>query len=509
MRKYLNYIIFGVVVLLVVGMAVSHSRRIASLVSDMTGSDPQAHARAAAELIKAEQFGDAITGELPATRVKVARALQDLPTDDAVKQTLTLLKDQDKGVRTQALITLKKIGAASKETLDALVVGLKDGDVNIRKGTIAALTDPAAKGGIGPRPDVVQAVLAILKKEGDARSPGGDVLGSSRFVTEGANAISVPTLIGYLTEKDDGVKGGAADALGKIGDPKAVEPLVAMIHNAAIKPDVRRIATGATALIADKSCEPVLTEAITDPTTDNEVRAQAARGLGNIATATSIATLVKTLDDDDLKLRSAVIAALARASQSDSVRVHQSTLTALISALNDSKASVRLGAVQALQPVHAPEANAALTQILALDQNSPILRSAAATTLGFPNNQSAILPLANALNASDGEVAASAQQALQAIGPAGIPTLLTLMQRDGPDALYAAQALGRQGAAVLPALQQALASAQPTQQRWLAVALGEIGTADTRPALQQLVASPDAAVKYVAQQQLNRLGIVQ
>ena len=82
MRKYLNYILFGAVVLLVVGLAVSHSRHTRSLLNDMTGSDPQAHARAATELIKAEQFSDAITGELPATRVKVARALQDLPTGD-------------------------------------------------------------------------------------------------------------------------------------------------------------------------------------------------------------------------------------------------------------------------------------------------------------------------------------------------------------------------------------------------------------------------------------------
>ena len=220
MRKYLNYILFGAVVLLVVGLAVSHSRHMRSLLNDMTGSDPQAHASAAAELIKAEQFSDAITGEPTAVRVKVARALQDLPTGDSVKQTLTLLKDQDKDVRAQALVTLKAIGAHSQETINALVVGLKDGDVNIRKGTIAALTAPANEGGIGPRPDVVKAVLAIMKKEGDARGPGGDALGSLRFTSEGANAISVPTLVGYLAEKDDGVKSGAADALGKIGDAR-------------------------------------------------------------------------------------------------------------------------------------------------------------------------------------------------------------------------------------------------------------------------------------------------
>ncbi len=92
MRKYLNYIIFGAVVLLVVVLAVSHSRHMRMLVDELAGNDAQAHVSAANELIKDEQFGDSISGELPETRVKVARALQDLPTTDGVKQTLTCSK---------------------------------------------------------------------------------------------------------------------------------------------------------------------------------------------------------------------------------------------------------------------------------------------------------------------------------------------------------------------------------------------------------------------------------
>ena len=80
------------------------------------------------------------------------------------------------------------------------------------------------------------------------------------------------------------------------------------------------------------------------------------------------------------------------------------------------------------------------------------------------------------------------------------------MQQGGPNALYAAQTVGRQGAPALPALEQAAKNAPPMQQRWIAVALGEIGTADARAPLQQLAQSQDANVKYVAQQQLNRLG---
>lgn len=505
MRKYLNYIIFGAVVLLVVGLAVSHSRHMRLLVDELAGNDPQAHVSAATELIKAEQFTDATSGELPATRVKVARALQDLPTADGVKQTLTLLKDQDKTVRAAALETLKKIGAHGQDTIDAMVVGLKDGDVNVRKGTIAALTSPPEQGGIGPLPTVVQAVLAIMKKEGDARGPGGNVLSSPRFLDPSIRALSVPVLIGYLSDKDNGVRGGAADALGKIGDESAVPPLVTLLNAPDTTPDLKRIATGAIALIAAPSCEPSLTEAVTNVAADNDARAQAALGLGKIATPSAIATLVRALNDDDLKLRSAVVVALASAGQTANPRARQTALAGLTGALQDANASVRLGAAQTLQTLRAPEATAALTQALQTNKDAPDVRSAAAAALGFTDNRPGIAPLIAALGDPDGNVATAAQQAITAIGPAAVPDLLTVLQRGGTDALYAAQALGRQGTPALSALQQAVGTSTPTTQRWLAVALGNVGTAEARPTLEQLAQSPDSDVKYVAQQQLNHL----
>ncbi|MGL1751804.1 HEAT repeat domain-containing protein, partial [Vibrio parahaemolyticus] len=72
--------------------------------------------------------------------------------------------------------------------------------------------------------------IAIMQKEAGARGPGGTVLGSRRFTGRGANAESLPSLVGLLTgdrkDKDEGVRIGAADALGKIGDPAAVPTLI-------------------------------------------------------------------------------------------------------------------------------------------------------------------------------------------------------------------------------------------------------------------------------------------
>ncbi|HLV79061.1 MAG TPA: HEAT repeat domain-containing protein, partial [Chthonomonadaceae bacterium] len=216
MRKYLNYIIFGAVVLVVIGLAVNHSRHMRYLVDTLAyGTDPKARAQAAEELIKGEQFMDSVTGEPIETRVKAAEALEVLGNSDAVTQAVAFLKDPDKPVRDRVVVTLEHIGDSSPDNIKALVAGLKDGDPYVRKGTITALTDPA--NGIGPKPGVVAAIVAQMKADGGARGPGGDVLGSPTFTQHGADQESVPLLLAQLKDSDEGVRSGAADALGKIG----------------------------------------------------------------------------------------------------------------------------------------------------------------------------------------------------------------------------------------------------------------------------------------------------
>src|SRR5579871_4213251 len=276
MRKYLNYILFGVVVLLVVGLAVNHSRHVHALVDDMGSSDPHTQSRAALELIQSEQFSDAITGESTETRLHAVSALQALGNDtsvipdktvkdapdyraQAVKQCISLLKDQEKSVRDAAMQALQKIGDSSPANLKELVNGIGDGDTNVRKGVAMAFTDP--KNGIGPKPGVVEAIIDKMKGDGGTRAPGGDILSDATFRNGGANDRSVPLLLGFLTDKDDkgafkadeGARSGAADALGKIGDPRAVQTLIQAMHTDT--PGVRRVAIGAIALIADPKGE--------------------------------------------------------------------------------------------------------------------------------------------------------------------------------------------------------------------------------------------------------------
>ena len=503
MRKYLSYLIFGVLVLVVAGLAVNHSRHTRQLVDAMTGGAPNERVAAAKELLAAEQFTDSISGELPAVRVKTAETLELMGDPTAVKQILPLLKDQYKEVRERAAFALMHIGDKTPENFAEMLAGLKDGDGNVRKGTISALTDPA--GGIGPKPGVPEAIVAYMKKEGDSRGPGGDVLSSPKFTQGGSNPVAVPLLVAQLSDTDEGVRKGAAEALGKIGDKAAVPKLIELSQKDTAQ--VQRVAIGALALIADVSAESTLTAAVTNPATNGEARSQAAAGLGKIATPTAVATLIKTLTDDDLKLRSAAIAALARAGRSEAAApVSASVLTQLDSALRDPSASVRTGAAQALQVIAAPQANPGLIAILDSTQNDPKQRIAAANALGFAGNRAAVAPLIRALNDSDGEVNLAAKNALAAIGPDASDALVAALHSDGPTALYAAQALAGTGTTSLPALEKAAQQGDATTQRWAAVALGELGTAEARPALETLAQSPNADVVFVAKEQLNRLG---
>jgi HEAT repeat protein len=508
-RKYLNYIIFGAVVLLVVGLAVNHSRHMRYLVDSLSSSDPETRKAAATELIDSEQFMDAITGEPISTREKAAEALEVLGNDKAVKQLVSFLKDPDKPVRERVVLALEKIGATSDKNIKELVAGLKDGDPYVRKGTITALTDP--QNGIGPKLGVVKAIVDLMKSEGGARGPGGDVLGDPKFVQNGANQESVPLLLTQLQDKDEGVRAGAADALGKIGDPRAVPVLITLMHKDTA--GVRRVAIGSIALIADKSGEDALKEAIQNPNDDSEARAQAAAGLGKIATPTAVSTLIEALNDDDLKLRSAAVAALARAGRPVvNGPAAPQVVAVLNNALRDSRSSVRLGATQAFQVIAAPEANAALVKVLESDPGAPddadmrdVIRSAAALALGYSGNKEAVVPLIQTLSDPSGDVASAARTALAAIGPDATDALIGVMEKGQTDALYAAEALASEGTAALPALEKVAHENNPTGQRWAAVALGDMGRSEARPALEELEHSTDPDVQFVARQQLDRL----
>ncbi|MCX6382082.1 MAG: HEAT repeat domain-containing protein [Armatimonadetes bacterium] len=499
MRKYLNYILFAGFVLLVVGMAVSHSRHIHGLVMAMSDGSAEERASAATALIKAEQFMDAITGETIQIRLKAAESLEVLAAPSAVKQLLPILKDQDKRVRERAVAALVKITSKSPDHIKELLPGLKDGDSNIKKGAVRAFKQ------IGPVLDAIPQIVAYLKKEPDSRVACGDVLGSPLFAKE--SKASLPLLFKLLDDKDEGVRVSVSEALGKIGDKEAIPLLNDKMHKDTAQ--VRRVCIGSIALIADASGESMLAEAVNNPDDDDESRSQAAVGLGKIGTPSAIDTLIKALNDPDIKLRTSTVGALSHAGRPtrDSAPVTM-VLMRCVAALASKNVDTQTGAIQALQGISAPETNIPLLSVANNTQYPESLRIAAIRAVGFEGNTGVINALVALMATPNTEMLGNASDAaLTVIGVQAIPALVAVFQKgDETTSFHAAVALGRMGAKALPALEQVAKGANTGVQRWAAVALGEMGIADTSPTLKQLAQSTDADVSYVAKEQLHRNG---
>ncbi|MGC8668369.1 MAG: HEAT repeat domain-containing protein [Chthonomonadales bacterium] len=485
-QKYLGYAAFGAIVALVVGLAVSHSLHMRALVNAMAGPDPKAAAAAAAELIKQEQFADSITGEPLSTRLRVINALVALGTPEAVTQLDAMLKDQDKPVRDRAQDALVELAARSDKNLDNLVAGIKEGDANQRNGSVRALQrlglkDPQEALRIIPK------VCEIMKKEAGARSSAGDVLGSFKAQSD----VSVKTLIPYLKDPDEGVRAAACDALGKVGNPAAIPYLLPMLDNT---PTVHRVAVGAIALIADKSGEQALIQALQNPNEDNEARAQAATGLGKIATPEAITALIKALTDYDLKVELAAVSGLARAGMP--------AVPALLAALKQPDTRLRLRAAQALASIQTQKADAGLVALLH-DRHAEV-RVQAALALGFPGNEPAVKPLIALLRDPNGDVAEAASTALAAIGAPARPALIAALAGPDTQAYFAARALARQGQDTVEDIERA-AQRSPNAQRWAIVALGSMGGPQAADALQRFAASPNPQIRNSAEEALKRI----
>ncbi len=554
-RKYLNYGIFIALVLIVIGIAVNHSRYIRSQIDAMIGPNKAAAIAAAKSLVESQQFSDTISGEPKDTRIAVIQALEDwaqqppppataqssssassssdqpLTPADAVTQIVAFLKDQDKPVRDRAIVGLLRVGALSKANLDNVITGMEDTDANTSKGCVLALqilgqtnahnavrlipletvdilhslgaisySSQSNQGAMAAaqyilslrNPQVVSMIIpeivAKMVTDTAARSPGGDVLSS--YTDQSAQCVQALTPL--LNNSDDTVKEGAADALGKVGSKMAIPYLMPLLKENA---DVRKAAIAGIALIANKSGEAPLIEAMNDPTVDHDVREQAAVGLGKIGTPEAIAALVKALRDYDLKIQESATDALAVAGKP--------AIPTLLGLLKSPDTNLQYRSAQALARIALPEANAGL--IAAMKDKDHRVAIQACIALGFQGNTSAVQPLiAELANTVLGQ---SAANSLAMIGAASQPALMkSLSSPNDVVAYYASQSLGQQGESVVPLITDA-AKGSPAARPWVAITLGEIGGKNAITALEDMRKYKGGFLQNDISIALNKIGV--
>jgi HEAT repeat protein len=181
------------------------------------------------------------------------------------------------------------------------------------------------------------------------------------------------------------VRMDAARALGEMGDPAAMEPLIAALNDS--KKDVRDAAAVAIGKLGGdpRAVEVVAGKLKSDKSIE---RGEATLTLGQIRHESGVGHLVPALGDKDFFVRESAVVALGRIG-------HPSAVEALGQALKDEDKDVRRAAVAALEEIGGGAAEEVL--VGSLKDESPMIRCKTAEALGRIGGPGAVAPLIEAL----------------------------------------------------------------------------------------------------------------
>jgi len=214
--------------------------------------------------------------------------------------------------------------------------------------------------------------------------------------------VSLAVLLKKLASKNKDDRRVAAERLGKLGDARAIEPL---IHASGRGGGERAKNAAITALARiGKPAIPLLVETILHDRTSKLRRASAAASLGLIGHRTTIPHLLKATKDPSIDVRLHTVVALAQFRDSAAIPY-------LIKALSDESGGVRIQAANALGLLRSRKAVGPL--IRALRDEKWYVRQHAARSLGLIGDKRATSPLSSSLMDPRPAVAADARQALE------------------------------------------------------------------------------------------------
>jgi HEAT repeat protein len=258
---------------------------------------------------------------------------------------------------------------------------------------------------------------------------------------------NVQGLILALKNKDPTVQYDAAEALGDLGDNRAVEPLATALKNDEFS-GVRWKAAEALSKIGAPAVEPLIRALSHD---DDDVRWKAAIALGEIGDQRAVEPLIILLCDEDRFVKSHAALALGA--------IGEPAVTPLLRALREGDGNIRWGAAIALGKIRDPRS---------------------------------IEPLIRALADKYENVRAESASSLAAMGkPALGPLLHFLKFSDGPERLEVVAALGElQDTDAIQPLIQMLENAGDDERKAIADALDAILIPTIEPLVRKLRDGP-------------------
>ncbi len=433
-------------------------------------------------------------------RWHAARALGVIGDAKAVPALRKLTTDTEALVRAQSIYALGLLKSDDKESLTAIVAGLKDKEVQVRRAAVRALSMIKAD-----RKVTIPLVVDLLKD-----ADPNVATRALHSITE-AGAEAVPALTAALTHPE--ARYWACIALAEMG-PQAKDAVPGLIKVLADEQPQNRL----QATIALAEIGPVAKSAVLDLTKllgdkSEPVRNAAVFALGRIGDKTAAEAVAKADKPADAYLHTLCTWALARMNPEDKQK-QAAAIGLLATKLGDKDrdaAHMAARGIAELEPT-AEVIRPAMEKLLAgADAETADRIFTALASLG-----SRIMPLAiNALKDPSPARRERAMSVMAKVGPEAapaVPELIKIIQgtdaKHKIEALFVIGAIGPTASAAAPAAVAALADTDLQVQQTAAYALGKIGPGakEAVAPLKKLTASTDDLVKLTAIWALLQIG---
>jgi len=374
-------------------------------------------------------------------RLAAAETLGQIGDVRAVEPLVERLSDRNDDVRWEVMDALVWIGAP---VVVSLMERLSDQNTAVRLAAVRAL------GRIGDAQAIEPLLERLHDPEGVVRRAAADTLGrlgwhpqadakaaaywfelGDKYECIGVGKAAIEPLSERLKDRDPVMRARAAEYLGHIVDARVVELLVKGLSDR--DDGVRRAAGQALELIGAPAVEPLL-KRLSDRNKD--VRLAAAETLGQIGDVRAVEPLVERLSDRDTDVRWAAVDALGW--------IGAPAVVPLVEQCNDRDDEFRQAVVEALTQIGAPAVALLVEQMGDRDTD---VRWAAVNALGHIGDAQAVEPLVERLSDRDTDVRWAAVEALGQIGdPRAVePLVERLSDRDTDVRWAAAEALGQTG----------------------------------------------------------------
>ncbi len=391
------------------------------------------------DLRAVEPLIEALRDKECAVRFAAAESLGRLADARAVGMLVECIADRDGGVRDKAMEALQAIG---EPAVDPLIGALKDERATVRKHVIYTVgelrrilgepMDTRAAEAIlnalkDPAPAVREAAAACVREfkltHAEERMVASlkDERFGTRFYTvqklteigrsgDSGKESALPHLIGAI--EDPQIAPVAAEGLGTIGDPRAVEPLLASLE----RDNMRQIGVTALLQIGEPSVMPLIEKMKSE---NPKIRAEVAWGLGMLRDPRAVEALIAASKDDQAEVRRNAIMGLGLIRDARAVEP-------LIAALADDTLAEE--AKDALVPIGEPAVEPLLA---ALEGATGRMRRDVLWVLGMIRDRRATQPLIAALKDEDPETRAVAILGLGCVrDERGVEPLLEAMRED-------------------------------------------------------------------------------